>query len=580
MFCKNCGNPTEGEATLCPQCAAAQPAPVEEQPGFTVSNGEVRPPKKGKGKLIALIAGAVALVLVLAAVFCWDSLAGMFQRSFGSPEEYFVYVHEQAADEVIAQLRENYSKNSGTALSATEGAYAHELHLLLGGELISILNSSGDMDLSWLSDIALTVDTDTQDKLSSVKMGIGLGDKTALSVDALVDMENLSVYLGLPGLAEGYVQCTAEDMKEAGVTMPDPAQQKQILEQILPDEKALFAVLERYTDLLLSKVKTVTKEEKTVTVGGISQKMVVLEAKITEADLTDMALAVLEQAKTDAELEKLLDQFSAYENSVMESTRQQMSEYYTEEELNEYFPEVDYHAEMLEAIPDAIADIQESKAEASEQNYFLLTGYVTPEHELAGHTFAVYTEGVKEEIDFSYITVKDGKNSAFEAKIQQVQITGSGAEVKDAFSGSYTVSDVEHTYGTLTLENVTENSGVLSFTASSELLESMGAEEAVSSLLSLTQPTLKLTYSGSEKDLAMKLELLAGDKLFAGITWDAKVVEAGNLQLPADAVRLQDQQALLEWVNTIQSEKLMENLTDAGVPEQFLQDLLQSLIMG
>ena len=79
MFCEKCGIPVEEGQKLCASCAAEESYVPEERPEYIELNceGSTECPKSGNGKLIAMIAGIAAVIVILVLVL-WKPISGLF----------------------------------------------------------------------------------------------------------------------------------------------------------------------------------------------------------------------------------------------------------------------------------------------------------------------------------------------------------------------------------------------------------------------------------------------------------------------------------------------------------------------
>ena len=166
MFCRKCGAPTEGDQTLCSNCAAEQAAvPCEETPvqveeavevtetvcdTFELNTADAVPAKKPSKKKGGLIAAIVAVVLVAAAavavVLNLDSIGAFVDRTFQEPEEYLMDVESDAIAEYSAELSQSYGQmlqNYKKDPAANNGVAADaEIRFILGDEVLSVAEAT------------------------------------------------------------------------------------------------------------------------------------------------------------------------------------------------------------------------------------------------------------------------------------------------------------------------------------------------------------------------------------------------------------------------------------------------------
>lgn len=623
MFCVNCGKPIEDGKTMCEACAAAQSMPYNpaeepayqppyqpsyeppyqpvaepQQPTFELNN-PVEPPKKGKkpkapktGKRfpVGLVVAATAVVgIAAAAVFCWDTISSFFVRSFGSPEDYMTHVEEKVAEENINSFTSAY----GQMLNAMGGGEMEhtgvkgEMHLTFGEDLLDLIElgmtaSGTDMDLGWLSDIKMTVSSSIDGDLAEAEMGIGLGKTTIATINMILDMENGDCYMTVPELTGTYLALSMED---AGLDMSQFEDYQEMMSdfvKMMPSEKKMNEILIKYWAIVLANVEDVEKSTETVEVDGLEQKLNVITFTVTDENLIDIAIAILEDIQDDEELlecaigiyEKMYPGYGYLE--------------YNEEtgEYEEVFVEADHEEIIMEALDSALESLEEVKDELDGDVSINVTTYIDNSDKIMGRTIEVETPD--DSYEAYYITVWEKNEFAFEANIaDMIEITGSGSREKKLLSGEYEISvDGEHML-TLEVEDYDEKAaeegyinGTFTLVPSDDVMEKiideMGAT-GMGAYLDFAKLALevKLANTATSNDIALNIKM-GGSTMF-GISLYAEYVEGDSIKVPSKTVDMNDQEALMEWVMDMDFEQLISNLEDAGVSDMIV-DALEGVI--
>ncbi|MBO5953923.1 MAG: hypothetical protein J6Q53_07390 [Oscillospiraceae bacterium] len=580
MSCEKCGKPLEDGSTICIDCASAeevrQEAPVQEVAEETIAlNVQPEPPvkKKKKGGLIALIvaaalvvAGAVAVLLNL------DALGNLAHQTFDSPQEYMLYVEEKAADDLIEDLTEAYDAYlEGMTLDSS--AASSQMHILLGDDVLNLLKPALQQaglpadDLRWLSDVLVDMDLTVKDQKAATKLGIGLGSKKFLTLDVILDLAAGEMWAAFPDLSSQYLKAPL-DLE--GLDLEAGAE----LAEALPTGEALEKLLDTYYGIVLKGITNVEKGSKEMTVGGVSQKFTQLTAKITEKDLANIAIDLLEYAKTDATLEAVIDDLAAYINATGKANWDVNVKPYTGQE---YTP-VDMHAELLKGIEEALKEMQDVLADCDEANYLTVTTCIDTDGNIAGRELKLYGEDVEDMGDLYYITAKNGGSIAFELVAAELKITGSGSESGGKQSMTYDVTYDGTKYLTAKFTDVVIKDDAVSYTLvlkpeSALLTDVLELDNSAGSLVSVMDLSLEISCDTKGGNGSVGLKVYNGEKLLVGITADSQEKTPAAVTAPASSVDAQNQQAIMQWIQGMKFDTVLNNMKTAGVPDALVQML-------
>lgn len=578
-----------------------QPA-APEQP-FVLNNPAQEQPKKapkkkkgGKGGKGFPVGGLVAAVLVVAiavtAVFCWDAISSFFVRSFASPEDYMAHVEQKAAKDQINSLTSAYG-GMLDALGGGAGDYAMqtEMHFEMGDELLTMLEttlaySGMDMDLSWLSDIKMTIYGNYSGDLTQSDIGIGLGKTTIATISVLLDMESGDLYMGIPELSDTYLSGSMED---AGMTAEDMAAVKDTINELmekLPSEEKLNENLTRYWDIVLANAQDVEKGTETVEVDGLEQKLNVISCTFTEEDLLNIAAAILEDVRDDEEMMDLI--VAVYELSAPRNESSVEGVY--DPETDSYYSEnitveVDYEAEVKEAIAYALEELETLKDDADDDNRINLTTYIDNADKIVGRTIEVEADGDTSG-EIYYITVWEKDAFAFEANFNDMaEIVGSGEREKNLVSGEYELTVEGEDILTLEVENYDEKlaedgyiNGSFTIEPSDALMEQMmggGDLSGMGGFLDFAKLSLQFDITSSESGAEYAVRAKMAGATLIGVTISSTKQEATKVKVPSDTVDMYDEEAMMDWAMNLDYDQLIENLEDAGVA-----DMIVDAIMG
>lgn len=612
MFCRKCGKFLEGDASLCAACAAAeqpqtppsqytdpnastqqppyygqgqegqyaqpvQQAPVEN-PGyvFDLNSYEEPPKKKGKGKIAVI--GAVAAVLVVgivALVLNWSNLFG--KKNYSTPQEQLAYVEQQALNEVTGTVSDLYGSLFANT-DKTDAAAEIDMHLLLGEDLLSTLEmslsqSGVDADLSWLADILLEVNTNVNNNWMDLDLGIGLGTTPVLSLEMIYDLENLNFWMGLPGLSNQYLYVDTAELSGMGDSYLEEVQAQAAmltgLTEALPSDEAINQLLNKYIGLVLSGIKTVETSTETKEVDGLKQELTVLTATITDEDLLNIAISVLETAQNDADLKQVIDSFGDYYNAVYEIQMQSYNEYY-----GDTYEAVDLYSEFSTTVAEGLEALKAQLSECDpETNYLTLVDYVNGSDEIVGRSVAISTAP---ENVLSYLTVSEKGQWAFAANLAGVTVTGSGTDENGKLNGSYLLNLYDSELLELELVDIDTAKldegkllGKLQLYPTAALIEDvMGMDSSVSAFVLGGGMALELSC---EEEL-VSVNVISDNAVVLGLTMAAQEVASTAIEAPSgtalNAANATDEQ-MTAWLASWNVEQLVSNLKAAGVPAEY-----------
>ena len=494
------------------------------------------------------------------------------------------------------------------ALAAGIGAYADmlsigstmgdfgaeaEIELMLGDMLIDLLEEQifgGDtgMDFSFLSNIGLDMEIESNSELAQMQIALGLNDTEIIALAMLFNME--SAWVGVPDLSNSYLEMNFADLgidlEAATATVPSWVT---TIDQYMPSEETLATILNRYLALVVKEIDSVERTTETLTLDGLSQEATKLDVKIYEQDALDAVKAVLTAAKTDNDIKKIVEDFGDFYNDMM-------AEMYAEYDMQ--FEEVDAYAEFTKLIDETLNELP-AQAETTD-SYIGLILYVDDDHNVIGCSLdmgVIYTQTApnvstngyaatsasdsdqESYIVFSYYTVTEGNNfkTIFEVA-EEMKVTGSGTINNGKINGTFAFTAEGITGLTIELKNYETNnkdfaSGTIIIKPTKDLLNMMdGVDELPFDDIGLQ---LDVDITGDKYDITMKL--IGDDAMVVGLALKLATKTPGNIKIPTNTVDINDQTALMNWVAGIDFDEIIDNLGDAGVPSELLS-VLENLV--
>ena len=471
-----------------------------------------------------------------------------------------------SASGIYGALLGAFGGNAGNA----QGAQM-DMVITLGDEVLEGLSQSLaqggiETDGSWLREIGLTMETSYTTQLMQMAMDLKLGGKHVADANVIMDMVGSAVYFSVPDLSNQYLggKVDMTDNSVAGVAASLSALMEQYGDIIgsLPTEKELNTLLNRYVDVVLKAMSAPTTGTAQLQAGGITVEATATTYTIRRSDLMNMAEAVLTTAKTDAELEKMLDAINAWYNANMEGE------------------EMDIHQEMLNAIDSALEDLPGAREELIDQDMLRFIAYTKGEEQV----------GFELELIDSYSTMRmrlynltDGNNTALDLHIMDAfALTGTGTNNGGKHNGNYTltVEGEDMLYVELVdFDTASVNKGKLNGTLrlrmAEGLLDEMGNNPMFNENL-----TIEVKLDTDRNKASITVILYENEKMGITIALNTKTISAGNIKVPTDYVNMDDSYAMQNWVASVNFSKLLSNLRNAGVPSALVDMLEQNLNGG
>lgn len=625
MFCSNCGKQVPDGQRFCANCGASlapkqeqpaqpqyqppvyqQPAQPQYQPQYQqpahpqyqpqyqqpayqqpdtfqlgtapTTQGISKPKKSKKGLFIGLGVGLAVVAAAAAVVLNFDAIKGLFggEKALadrGTPQEQAEYLYGSVLNELTGALTADPAETSEDfRVDGTLGIH-------LNSDITDMLEAQLGMDMDWAKDYTLTYTAQQKGDLAQALMGVGIGDTTQLTLEAIAQGQEM-VWLGLPGLNKDYLEIDIEALAESGMAIMAPSSSQYMLE-MLPDDETLAKSLEGYTGIVLSYLEDAESSTETVKCNGLKQELTVLRVKLTEKQLAQMCKELLQYAAKDKSVKIFLNNYTDY-------TRKQYLDYgFTQEEINQYFP--DMYAEFQDSLDELLAEMDDIIANAQKGNYLYIYNYVDVA-DVVGMKVEIHD--VEDETrEVSFLTVWENDEFAFLADFEDLQITGEGVREKGIVEGEYVVEMEGEEVLILEVEDYDQDAAedgklIGTFTlrpapgianvGSSSVPSDGTAASAAGSVISMMAVRVKLDCS--EEKIAGSVELLAAGSNFVTVDFAFTEGEAGKIKVPTDTIVFEGgQQALADWIQDMDFDSLLDALEDAGMPKDLIDALENSL---
>lgn len=561
MYCIKCGYPAEDGNVFCGKCGAKlqEPLVISEDEESKQNSTQEKNAAANKLKPMLLIgAGAVVLVALVLIILNFSAVKNWLVKSASSPEDLLLIAYKNYLSTASAPFMDKYEE----MLTAVETAnFKNQSTIILkpGKQVLDMACntiSAGEGDMSWLSEVRLDVDLAMRDELQENAFTVGLGDQDIFSLNLITDSSNQKMYITIPELNRKSLMIGMD--QNSGIGYTNMAE----LYEALPSRQMLEQLAVRYMGILLGGFSNVEKYSETLTLDGISQNVTVLEAYIDHADLLDVSDTLLKQIKKDENIKQILEDLNPWYNDLMEQSMTPYNGYFD----SGYEP-VDLYEELIAAVEDALDELEDEFETADPDNYLCFYTYLDNSNQIIGINLLI--SGMEEPL--SSLTVSEDGRYASQILVGDMQISGSGP-VSDAFNGSFVLCVDNEKLFDIKAENVTQTAGVVSFelsTAAREMLaEGMGLPNA-------DNVVLGICFEDNGNDEQCTISIITDDEPLFELFISGKTQNSAEIILPKNAVQSDDEEAAFNWLIGCDFEKLFSNLSDAGLPEDFLTALLQ-----
>ena len=512
-----------------------------------------------KRKITAIIlASLMGISAVPATAWAADSYKETEKAAFAKA------IQEMGADyaQDLAQIGDGAVKgNAEIKLSLDDGGKA-------------ILGMLTPVDISWLEDASMDTKVNLNEGTMIETMDVKVNGTKICTIEYYFDTENSEVYMRIPELSEGYIKMNMEQMTQEAVEEADQELDSSFTTSLdladsmnsyfstlenLPEADLVTSILTRYTDIIFDNVADAENPGAQEAVAGdVSQELSVLEGHVTQAEALPMFQQILDTAKSDEELKGLIETWT--------------------EAMND--PDYTYET-FLEAIEDMEKDL-DTEADETDESGFILRAWVDSDGEVVGRQFLLNDE--QEEELFGYLCTADGDKRGFSMQLgsgdDKVAIEGSGELKGDLLSGTYTISSGEADAAVIDVTDydtkaVQDGIWKGTYTISGAPVE----DEDGNSYDPFGGMQLIFTADGADEDsIDWNLAIAAGGATLGSVSLTGgnggEALAAVDVASLTDVYDFSNDDEIEAYTASMNMDAITENLTSAGMPEGWLDDVI------
>lgn len=475
---------------------------------------------------------------------------------------------------MIEEFGSDYAKSlSEMDTEEVKGNAEIKVSLEDGGK--AILGMLSPVDISWLADASISGNVSMSDKSMTEFMDVNVNGTKICTIEYYFDTENSEIYMRIPELSDGYIKMNMEQMTQEAVEEADQELDSSFTTSLdladsmnsyfstlenLPEADLVTSILTRYTDIIFDNVADAENPGAQEAVAGdVSQELSVLEGHVTQAEALPMFQQILDTAKSDEELKGLIETWT--------------------EAMND--PDYTYET-FLEAIEDMEKDL-DTEADETDESGFILRAWVDSDGEVVGRQFLLNDDEQEEEL-FGYLCTADGEKRGFSMQLgsgdDKVAIEGSGELNGDLLSGTYTISSGEADAAVIDVTDydtkaVQDGIWKGTYTISGAPVE----DEDGNSYDPFGGMQLIFTADGADEDsIDWNLAIAAGGATLGSVSLTGgnggEALAAVDVASLTDVYDFSNDDEVEAYTASMNMDAITENLTSAGMPEGWLDDVI------
>ena len=433
---------------------------------------------------------------------------------------------------MIEEFGADYAKSlSEMDTEEVKGNAEIKVSLEDGGK--AILGMLSPVDISWLADASISGNVSMSDKSMTEFMDVNVNGTKICTIEYYFDTENSEIYMRIPELSDGYIKMNMEQMTQEAVEEADQELDSSFTTSLdladsmnsyfstlenLPEADLVTSILTRYTDIIFDNVADAENPGAQEAVAGdVSQELSVLEGHVTQAE----ALPMFQQ-------------------------------------------------------------ILDTEADETDESGFILRAWVDSDGEVVGRQFLLNDE--QEEELFGYLCTADGDKRGFSMQLgsedEKVAIEGSGELNGDLLSGTYTLSSGDADAAVIDVADydtkaVQDGIWKGTYTISGAPVE----DEDGNSYDPFGGMQLIFTADGADEDsIDWNLAIAAGGATLGSVSLTGgnggEALAAVDVASLTDVYDFSNDDEIEAYTATMNMDAITENLTSAGMPEGWLDDVI------
>ncbi len=502
----------------------------------------------------------------------------------------YASIEKNAWAEEVKNMASSYAASIEESQALVSGMQS-DISLKIEDSGRSLLGFVAPFDISWLNDITLANTVSFTDGKEGLLMKVLLNDNQICSLEYYLDPESQDVYMRIPELSDKYFKT---NLKEA--TDQQASNIESDIEELTPDDtdvdiptdnfasaysdsislsaslmsdlssalseaSVIETLLDKYGSMLFDNLTEGESSQETLTAGDISQDCTVYEGQISSADAVKTATELLEAAKSDSDIESILNTW----NDKLSS----------DENLYESF---------TTAVDKGLNALKDTDTSDSEDSYLSTKIWVDENGRIAGRALEIQEGDTTTPIltwqmpengsDFGYLLTIASDD------INTYSLSGSGQIDGDKLNGTYELSLADSISAIIEVKDydtVSAKEGNLNgnYKITFPSSDTDNEDDYYSSILENFALVLDLNSEKDSGSVALSIENAGSTLGTLSITGGAgEAVEIPDLASLKDVYDANNNDDMNAYAATLDFTSIMDNLSKAGVPDEVITYIL------
>lgn len=502
----------------------------------------------------------------------------------------YASIEKNAWAEEVKNMASSYAASIEASQTLVSGMQS-DISLKIEDSGRSLLGFVAPFDISWLNDITLANTVSFTDGKEGLLMKVLLNDNQICSLEYYLDPESQDAYMRIPELSDKYFKTNlkeAADQQASNIESdieeltPDDtdvdiptdnfasaysdsislsASLMSDLSSALPEASVIETLLDKYGSMLFDNLTEGESSQETLTAGDISQDCTVYEGQISSEDAVKTATELLEAAKSDSDIESILNTW----NDKLSS----------DENLYENF---------TTAVDKGLNALKDTDTSDSEDSYLSTKIWVDENGRIAGRALEIQEGDTTTPIltwqmpengsDFGYLLTIASDD------INTYSLSGSGQIDGDKLNGTYELSLADSISAIIEVKDydtVSAKEGNLNgnYKITFPSSDTDNEDDYYSSILENFALVLDLNSEKNSGSVALSIENAGSTLGTLSITGGAgEAVEIPNLASLKDVYDANNNDDMNAYAATLDFTSIMDNLSKAGVPDEVITYIL------
>ena len=502
----------------------------------------------------------------------------------------YASIEKNAWAEEVKNMASSYAASIEASQTLVSGMQS-DISLKIEDSGRSLLGFVAPFDISWLNDVTLANTVSFTDGKEGLLMKVLLNDNQICSLEYYLDPESQDVYMRIPELSDKYFKTNlkeAADQQASNIESdieeltPDDtdvdiptdnfasaysdsislsASLMSDLSSALPEASVIETLLDKYGSMLFDNLTEGESSQETLTARDISQDCTVYEGQISSEDAVKTATELLEAAKSDSDIESILNTW----NDKLSS----------DENLYESF---------TTAVDKGLNALKDTDTSDSEDSYLSTKIWVDENGRIAGRALEIQEGDTTTPIltwqmpengsDFGYLLTIASDD------INTYSLSGSGQIDGDKLNGTYELSLADSISAIIEVKDydtVSAKEGNLNgnYKITFPSSDTDNEDDYYSSILENFALVLDLNSEKNSGSVALSIENAGSTLGTLSITGGAgEAVEIPNLASLKDVYDANNNDDMNAYAATLDFTSIMDNLSKAGVPDEVITYIL------